>query len=284
MNSYKLTKRGKFVLFTLCMIIVSSSYIKEDIVLANDNSKDNTSSIGQDGINSNEELILLSNEIKQSRKEIHINNNEGFLSVKVEDIHLINKKIAFLTFDDGPSHNVTPSVLDTLENYDIKATFFVLGIMAEKNSNILKRISDSGHSIGIHSYSHETNKLLKSKEDFLYDLDISDKVIKHIIGDDFTTRLYRFPGGSFEYNKRQYLNDLNEAGYVNVDWNALTGDAEHMNPEPEKLLETLKETIINKDKIIVLMHDATTKKVTADILPDVIEFLKSEGYEFALLK
>jgi peptidoglycan/xylan/chitin deacetylase (PgdA/CDA1 family) len=189
-----------------------------------------------------------------------------------------------LTFDDGPSHNVTPLILEVLEKYDVHATFFVLGNMCKKNGYLLNELRDRGHSIGVHSYSHELNKLLKDKDSFLNEVKMTEDVIKENLGEDFTTRLFRFPGGSFETYKQQYLNDLHDAGYVSVDWNALTGDSEYKNPKGEILLERFKATTLNKDRLIILMHDSESKEISADILPDIIEYLKFEGYEFAVLK
>ncbi len=207
------------------------------------------------------------------------------LSVSVEDIHDYDKsKLAFLTFDDGPSESVTLEILDTLADYDIKATFFVLGSMCDKNGNVLKEIKDKGHSIGIHSYSHKLSELLQSEESFINEIKMTEDALARHLGEDFKTRLFRFPGGSFESKKRQYFDVLNELGYVSVDWNALTGDTEYINPTPEMLLDRLKATTVNKNNIVVLMHDFENKRVSAKVLPEVIEYLKSEGYEFAVLK
>jgi peptidoglycan/xylan/chitin deacetylase (PgdA/CDA1 family) len=207
------------------------------------------------------------------------------LRVSVEDIHNYDKsKLAFLTFDDGPSESVTLEILDTLADYDIKATFFVLGSMCDKNGSVLKEINEEGHSIGIHSYSHKLSELLQSDESFINEIKMTEDALTKHLGENFKTRLFRFPGGSFESNKRQYFDVLNELGYVSVDWNALTGDTEYVNPTPEMLLDRLKATTVNKNNIVVLMHDFENKRVSAKVLPEVIEYLKSEGYEFAVLK
>jgi len=296
MYVYKLTRRGKIVLIMLVIILISTGLLTSRTIAMTRDSYEVTinNTLYKSNKNENSEYISYSNEIKKisevALKEYLINNEikeinkEDFLSISVEDISEYNKKIAFLTFDDGPSQNVTPLILKILENYNIKATFFVLGSLCEKNSSILKDIKDDGHSIGIHSYSHNSDELLKSKDSLFNEIKMTEDVIKQNIGLDFTTRLFRFPGGSFENNKTKYINDLNEAGYVSVDWNALTGDSEYSNPKPEILLEKLKLTTMNKDKIIVLMHDSSAKEVTAEILPEVIEYLKSNGYEFAILK
>ncbi len=296
MHSYKLTRRGKIVLTMFVMILsLTGSLCLRGIAIASDGSEVVlNNALHLSNINDTVEYISFSNELKRlsenAVKETLINDDsiddikEEFLSIDVEDINDYEKKIAFLTFDDGPSQNVTPLILKILKEYNVKATFFVLGNMCEKNGSILKDLKENGHSIGIHSYSHELNKLLKSKDDFINEIKRTEDIIKNNLGEDFSTRLFRFPGGSFEVYKQQYMNDLHVAGYVSVDWNALTGDTEYKKPEPEILMERLKATTKNKDRVIVLMHDAFSKEVTAEILPEVIEYLKFEGYEFAVLK
>ncbi|WP_312814282.1 polysaccharide deacetylase family protein [Sedimentibacter sp.] len=298
MHSYKLTRRGKTVLtmFVMMLSLVVGSLFIKDIAIASDGSEIILQKpVYLSNTNSNNQSISFSNELKRLRDngvayEILVADNlkvedideKEILSINVEDISSHEGKVAFLTFDDGPSNNVTPLVLETLERYNIYATFFVLGKMCEKNGYMLKEIKDRGHAIGVHSYTHETDKFLKDKDSFIGEIKMSEDAIKKWLGDDFSTRLFRFPGGGFEPHKKKYMNDLHDLGYVSVDWNALTGDSEYVNPKAEILMERLKATIINKDRIIVLMHD--TKQVSAEILPDIIEHLKTEGYEFAVLK
>ena len=88
-----------------------------------------------------------------------------------------NKKIAYLTFDDGPSRTVTPQILDILAKYDIKATFFVVGKYAEKNPDILRRIYEEGHVIGNHTYSHNYNYIYKNVSNFVRELDATQRGI-----------------------------------------------------------------------------------------------------------
>jgi peptidoglycan/xylan/chitin deacetylase (PgdA/CDA1 family) len=292
MHGYRLTKRGKLVLVSLNLLIcLAVIACLKGIAVANDNSGEQTGSIYLDKPVSEAQkpdiektAMVYSNEIIKLDDNV-IKENKEFLRVNVEDIRSYEKgKLAFLTFDDGPSKNITPKILDVLDNYGIKATFFVLGYMCEKNGSILEDLIEKGHSLGIHSYSHELDKLLENEESFINEILMTESIIETYLGDDFSTRLFRFPGGSFENYKKEYIDVLNELGYITVDWNALTGDTEYLAPTPELLLSKLKETIINKDIIVVLMHDLDAKQVTAEALPDVIEYLISEGYDFALLK
>lgn len=292
MHGYRLTRRGKlFVTFLVMLVFLAGTLGLRNIAIASDKSEYtfNHSSHFKEAASEYYELDLRMTAAKYNDEMIKLKQEalkkDEFLSVKVEDIKSYDDaKLAFLTFDDGPSKTVTSEVLDVLEHYEIKATFFVLGNMCEKNGNVLKEINDRGHKIGIHSYSHKLNELLKSEESFVNEIELTENILKKYLGEEFKTRLFRFPGGSFEKRKTQYMDVLNKHDYASVDWNALTGDTEYLNPTPEMLLERLKATTLNKKNIVVLMHDSETKKVSAQALPDVIEFLKSEGYEFAILE
>lgn len=194
------------------------------------------------------------------------------------------QKVAFLTFDDGPTRNITPRILDTLKHYDVKATFFVLGQLAEQNSDLLKREYEEGHSIGNHSYTHNYKKIYSNVPNFIQEISTANTIIEKNIGNDFKTALFRFPGGSFEKSKNPFKEKLNSEGIRYIDWNVSSGDAAGQNVPVENILNNIKSTSAEKNHIVVLMHDASTKKTTADALPQIIEYLKSQGYVFKTLK
>ncbi|MBU5257024.1 polysaccharide deacetylase family protein [Tissierella praeacuta] len=202
---------------------------------------------------------------------------------KLAEEKVKNGKIAYLTFDDGPSKQSTPAILDILSEYDIKATFFVLGRMAKLNPDMIKRINEEGHSIGHHSYSHNYGYIYKNTNNFLGELKLTEKVLKDTLGEDFETKLLRLPGGSFEKHKQKFLKVTGDLGYKNYNWNALNGDAEGVNIPKNKLVNRLKSTAKGKKEIIVLMHDTDAKKTTVEALPEIIDYLIKEGYEFRAL-
>lgn len=197
---------------------------------------------------------------------------------------LKSSKTAYLTFDDGPSEIITKEILNILNDYEIKATFFILGLMAEIYPETLKLIYEKGHSIGNHSYSHDYNIIYKNTDNFLLDIERADQVFKAILGDDFETNIIRLPGGSFGKHKNKYVKAAEEHGYINYDWHALNGDAELPKKNKDQLVNRLKETIKGKKELIVLMHDTDTKINTVKALPEIIEHLISEGYVFKILE
>lgn len=193
-------------------------------------------------------------------------------------------KIAFLTFDDGPSAKTTPAVLKILDHYNIKATFFVIGSMAIINPNILKEEVKDGHSIGNHTFSHNYQYIYSSANAFISDVKKCDIVLKSIIGTGYNSKLLRFPGGSFGPIREPLRAAIKDSGYHYIDWNDLTGDAEAQNVTVSKLLSNLKKYTKGKEHVVILMHDAYGKETTVQALPQVVEYLKSQGYSFSTLK
>lgn len=193
-------------------------------------------------------------------------------------------KTAYLTFDDGPSLKATPLILDILNEYDIKATFFVLGSMAENNPDMLKRIHEEGHKIGNHSYSHNYKYIYKSVDNFLQDFKRSEDVLKAILGEEFDTKMIRFPGGSFGKQKAPMKIAAVEVGYNYFDWNSLNGDSERVKLNKSFLMNRLKATVGNKNEAIILMHDTDSKMETVETLRDSIEYLIGQGFNFKVLK
>ena len=201
-----------------------------------------------------------------------------------EHIYSSDKKRAFLTFDDGPS-DVTPIILDTLKQENIKATFFVLGQRVEQKPDMVKRMYDEGHFIANHGYSHVYDSIYSSKEAVLDEFNKCNTAVQNAIGDnEYNSHLFRFPGGSIggKYSelKLQAKDLLKQNGIESVDWNALNGDAETNDLTPEFELERLQCTVQGKNSVVILMHDSPLKKVTAESLSQLIGYLRNEGYEF----
>lgn len=202
----------------------------------------------------------------------------------IENIYKSEQKRAFLTFDDGPS-SVTPQILDTLKQENVKATFFVLGTKVAQNPEIVKTIYDEGHYIANHGYSHVYSQIYATPENVLNEYNQCNEEIKKALGEpEYNAHLFRFPGGlaggKYAQIKVQASELLKQNNIAFVDWNALNGDAERNNLTPEFEISRLNETTENKNSIVVLMHDSPAKKVTADMLQQIIQNLREKGYEF----
>ena len=203
---------------------------------------------------------------------------------KMKNIYSTNQKIAYLTFDDGPSQTVTPLILDLLKKENIKATFFVLGLRVKANPDLVKRAYNEGHYIANHGYSHDYDKIYKSINNIIDEYNKTEKAIQTAIGvEEYQSHLFRFPGGSnggrYDKLKQKAKKELNKQNISYIDWNALTSDAAGANTK-KKLLKNLKETVEGKNSVVILMHDASNKILTYETLPDVIQYLREQGYSF----
>ncbi len=191
-------------------------------------------------------------------------------------------KTVYLTFDDGPSP-YTSKILDILDEYGVKATFFV---MNGRYNSKMKDIVDRGHAIGLHTYSHNYSKVYASDEAYFNDLQKISEVVKKETGAE--TKLIRFPGGSSNTISKKYSKGIMtrltksvlEEGYVYFDWNCSNGDADGADTV-QKQLEFCSKFPKGAKNIVVLMHD--TKKVTMEALPKIIEYYKSCEMEFGIL-
>ena len=203
---------------------------------------------------------------------------------RINNIYKTEEKQVFLTFDDGPSRKVTIPILDILKQENVKANFFVLGSRVELYPDIVKRAYEEGHYIANHGYSHEYAKIYASTYSVLEEYNKTNQAVKNAIGDNiYNTNIFRFPGGSVggTYNdlKAEAKILLEQNNIVSVDWNALNGDSEGLNTE-EQLINRVKETMENKNSVVILMHDAGNKEKTYSSLTKIIQNLKQEGYQF----
>lgn len=188
------------------------------------------------------------------------------------------QKIVYLTFDDGPSFGITDKLLDVLHKYNVKATFFVVGKEIKGRERILRRISDEGHSIGLHTYSHKFSAIYKSDEAFLEELKREGELIKYVLG--YKVNVIRFPGGSDLMLTPELLEKLHKLGYRVYDWNVNLGDGVAGNLSVETLIRNSKKVKGDKYKRFILAHCNSNNKTTYRALPYIIEYYKSEGYVF----
>ncbi len=203
-------------------------------------------------------------------------------------------KVCYLTFDDGPSSN-TLKILDILDRYDAKATFFVVGsaLNSASGKDIVKKAYSKGHAIGLHANEHTYSKIYANKTAFYNDLAaISDKVY-NIIG--VRPAITRFPGGSSNTASRshdkgikimsQLTKELPQKGYQYYDWNIDSTDASGNNISADKIYNSVVTQTWDgtRKELCVLMHDTEAKDTTVEALPRMIEELARQGYEFRAL-
>ncbi len=271
-NSRKRARKKQVILCLLAMVLVFGGIKLGSSLFGGDNAR--------------EASLALATPTPRPTPAIPPASQENNLLKLALDAKGTREKVCYLTFDDGPTKEVTPAVLDVLKTADVKATFFTLGKMLEANPEIAKRAFEEGHLLANHTYSHDYNLLYTSGDSFWGEVEKTAGLIQTITGEE-PFPLMRFPGGSqnsgtYGTHKQEYKHLLQEKGYYYADWNSLNGDAEGHNRSAEELISRLKETS-GANHIVVLMHDAATKKSTPDALPAIIQYLKEEGYIFKRL-
>mgnify|MGYP004641884519 FL=1 len=199
---------------------------------------------------------------------------------QVQDETTVQQKRVYLTFDDGPSI-YTGQILDILKANDIKATFFVIAREDESYWPYYTRILEEGHTLGMHSYTHDYNQVYASLDSFETDVNSLSQFLYDRTGEYPT--IYRFPGGSSNTVSNVPMEEciayLNEQGITYYDWNALNGDAVSSELPPEKLVENIMNSVRQNNTSIVLMHDMQSRHTTVESLQPLIDTLKDEGYE-----
>ena len=182
----------------------------------------------------------------------------------------------YLTFDDGPSSN-TGRILDILADYDVKATFFVVGKEEEEYQALYKRIVEEGHTLAMHSYSHKYNEIYQSVDSYSTDLSRLQEFLYDTTG--VWCRYCRFPGGSSNTVSRVDMHELiaylDDQDMSYFDWNISSGDAVNSYISSSDIVRNCTANIYKYDEAIILMHDAAEKNSTVEALPRLIEAIQA---------
>ena len=195
-----------------------------------------------------------------------------------EDVVLADGSVrkVYLTFDDGPSSN-TERILDILAQYDVKATFFVVGKEEEKYQELYQRIVAEGHTLGMHSYSHKYDEIYQSVDSYAQDLSRLQEFLYETTG--VWCRYCRFPGGSSNtvsgVDMYDLITYLDEQDITYFDWNVSSGDASNSYISKEAIISNCMITLPKYEESIILMHDASNKNTTVEALPALIEQIQA---------
>lgn len=196
----------------------------------------------------------------------------GFYTDVVCRTSTIERRVS-LTFDDGPDEIHTPVILDILEKHQVKATFFVIGHKAEKQLELLRQIASKGHELGNHSYSHAFFFDLFGRKKMERDLQKADEVINNVTGK--RPGLFRPPYGVTTPVLAKVVKKL---GYKTIGWSVRSLDT--VLKDKEKLTERVIERL--HPGAIILLHD--DRRITGEVLEDIILKIKAEGYRFKMIE
>lgn len=287
----KMERRNSYIITIVIIIIgiISLAIVKNDSKKLSANLKElkeqNTKLITQKS-NLTEQITALEEEnkkfnntqelIENIQKEYY--NNIAVLEQKITN-NETNKKIIYLTFDDGP-YDLTSKYLDVLKENNVRATFFVLG--KPEYINTYKRMKEEGHTIANHTYHHAIrNGLYNNESSFVNDVEELEKYLEKNVG--VTTNLVRFPGGSSQSGplKDKILEKLRNKGYGYVDWTCYTGDGSSKLLQEKGTYDWFISTLGNQKKAVLLMHDYNYS--TYNDLNRIIKYLKKNNYVLAPL-
>lgn len=286
------------IIFTITLIILLSLIII-NIISINNIFKENKEleikilNIKNDNnqeLTNQKEIIKNLNEVKNIDESINNTKNEVFKLAKELENKIIKKettyKIAYITFDDGPYYS-TNKVLDILKKYQVKATFFTIGLdkdICYDNKNFscketYKKIVENGHTIANHTYSHAIFRgLYSSSSSFINEVKKQESLIKDRTG--IKTNILRFPGGIntakalAKNDVSKILQELKNNNYGWVDWTAQDGDGGYL-PSYNVAWNNFTNSI-NEDIEVILFHDYST--ITISMLPKAIEYLEEKDY------
>lgn len=198
------------------------------------------------------------------------------------------EKWVCLTFDDGPS-KTTPAVLEALNHAGVKATFFVVATgYNEKYLPLLAEASAAGHQIALHSASHEYSDIYRGSDAYWQDISLLKQRVSPYINAE-SIRYLRFPGGSTNTVSRRYggkglmkqlKSEVEQKGYQWVDWNVCAEDAVGGKPSASTIFRNVVRETGEQTQCIVLMHDSSSTRTTAEALPDIIRWYTDNGYAF----
>lgn len=227
-------------------------------------------------------------QIEQAKKQnqtllANINDKKNIYKNKMQ-----NEKIAYLTFDDGPSSN-TLNILEILKENNVKATFFVNG--HESLKHLYKKIVEAGNVLANHTYSHDYRKVYTSPDNFINDIKKLDNFIKETTGQE-PSHVIRFPGGSNNTISHRYggrgimplvIDRVNKEGYTYFDWNVDSTDASRFRQTKERIINSVINEAKYQHHAVILMHDLAPKTTTVQALPEIIKILKNQGFTFDVL-
>ncbi len=251
---------------------------------------------------SNSRVILAMNSSKKLQNKIQtISSNNDILSQENTKLQqaiegkkseyeaaMANMKVAYLTFDDGPSDN-TMQLLNVLDKYKVKATFFVT--YKEGYDEEYKEIVKRGHVLANHTYSHDYSKIYSSPDVFIKEVTDLDAKLKEITGVE-PSKILRFPGGSNNdlsstYSGSNFMKSLasrlNDMGYTFFDWNVDSTDASTGTQAKSVIVHRVLSDSPYVKHANILMHDTNMKYTTLEAMPEIIEGLSSKGYMFDVL-
>lgn len=235
-----------------------------------------------------EKVNIVENQLDEYNYEIcySVSDTTGNVAEKTRKVKIV-VGVVCLTFDDGPSLEITPQILDILKEKEVNATFFVIGFDEEneiEKVNLIKRENDEGHVIGLHGMVHSYS-IYSDIDTLMNNFYQIKELVADITGNE--AKFIRFPGGTSNTISENYCEGImtqavqrvTEEGYIYVDWNVDSNDAGGNNVPSEEIYNNVINNLKPGRVNVVLMHDGATKQTTVDALSDIIDYCQMNGYD-----
>lgn len=226
----------------------------------------------------------LTKQMQELNSEVTLLKSQGIDVERLLNEDESDKKYAYLTFDDGPSQN-TIKILDFLKLNNISATFFVT--KKTDYEEVYKRIVDEGHTLALHTTTHDYAQVYRSVDSFFEDLMTVSDYVKSLTGVE--SKIIRFPGGSNNTVSNRYggvglmdkiISQVKEKGYIYYDWNVDSTDASRARQDKNVIVDSVLSQAKYQKEANILMHDAAGKGTTVEALPEIVKGLREQGFSF----
>ena len=265
----------RYILIAILATIIILLAVITTVIVKTTKNKSNSQIANNNGNNDEEQAMLV--ELDNKKKEQEQREKE-----KQEEENATG--VIYLTFDDGPSSDITPQILDILAQKNVKATFFLVHF-SDKNADLVKREDESGHTVALHGYSHTYSEVYQSADACLENFKKIQQQVYETIGKK--PNVIRFPGGSSNTISKKYCEGVMtevtkrvlDDGFRYFDWNVDSDDAGHAKTK-EDVYNNVTSKLKPKRGNVVLMHDFSKNNKTLNALADIIDFGKQNGYVF----
>lgn len=248
--------------------VLDTNSNEEEVDIEKQNSEDLTEA---DVVESEHTEEMLKSK-KEREKKLKEDESKKKKTVKKEQNTTGEKKV-YLTFDDGP-RDITMDILNLLDEYNAKATFFMLEPHMKQYPDVINEMIKRGHSVGVHSVTHNKNKVYASSKSIVNEMTVAKNTLEELT--DVESHLMRVPYGSVPHMTPEYILAVENEGFIMWDWNIDSldwklGDGSYVNHTIDQL-----ESFDKNEPMVILMHD---RKTTVKHLEKLLKYLQENNYD-----
>ncbi|WP_394232057.1 polysaccharide deacetylase family protein [Niallia oryzisoli] len=279
----RLNSRGKIavtVLLTIMVVLLSGLFGKDEKKAENENDTNRKDMFEMISFSTEPVAAFANSTLSQSIIEKENKKIEAARKIEVAKQMKLDQleKAIFLTFDDGPT-NVTQELLDILEDYQMRATFFMIGPNIKEYPEVVKRMQKDGFALGLHGITHDVKKIYSNESAPTKEMIENQGILEDVTG--IRTELIRLPYGSFPYLSEAMRYVLDQNNFKVWDWNVDSFDWKYRNEQyVQQTISGIQSMEQSGVSPVVLLHDTNE---TIKYLPKLLSYIKEQGYETKIL-